>query len=76
MADQKQYDKVFGKSTKLCEGSIMWLGQANHLAVKAIPTGSLALDWATGVGASRAGRISEMYGLESSGKSTYASTYC
>ncbi len=71
MADQKQYEKVFVEIDKAYgEGSIMWLGQASHLAVKAIPTGSLALDWATGVGGVPRGRITEAYGLESSGKST------
>ena len=45
MADQKQYEKVFVEIDKAYgEGSIMWLGQASHLAVKSIPTGSLALD--------------------------------
>jgi len=52
------------------EGSIMRLGQATHLHVEAIPTGSLALDLALGVGGVPRGRVTEIYGPEGSGKTT------
>jgi recombination protein RecA len=52
------------------EGSIMRLGQAGHLQVEAIPTGSLALDIALGVGGVPRGRVTEIYGPEGSGKTT------
>jgi len=52
------------------EGSIMRLGEAKHLNVAAIPTGSLALDIALGVGGIPRGRIAEVFGPESSGKTT------
>jgi recombination protein RecA len=52
------------------EGSIMRLGQASHLHVESIPTGSLALDIALGVGGVPRGRVTEIYGPEGSGKTT------
>jgi recombination protein RecA len=52
------------------EGAIMRLGQATHLHVEAIPTGSLSLDLALGVGGVPRGRVSEIYGPEGSGKTT------
>ena len=52
------------------EGAIMKLGQATHLNVEVIPTGSLALDIALGVGGIPRGRVSEIFGPESSGKTT------
>ncbi len=52
------------------EGAIMRLGQAKHLAVEAIPTGSLSLDIALGVGGIPRARITEIYGPEASGKTT------
>jgi recombination protein RecA len=52
------------------EGSIMRLGQASHLHVEAIPTGSLAVDLALGVGGVPRGRVTEIYGPEGSGKTT------
>jgi recombination protein RecA len=52
------------------EGSIMRLGQASHLQIEAIPTGSLALDVALGVGGVPRGRVTEVYGPEGSGKTT------
>ena len=52
------------------EGSIMKLGQAKHLAVDVIPTGSLSLDIALGVGGIPKARITEIYGPEASGKTT------
>ena len=52
------------------DGVIMKLGEANRLDVEAIPTGSLSLDIALGVGGIPRGRIIEIYGPESSGKTT------
>jgi len=52
------------------EGAIMRLGEAHHMVVEAIPTGSLSLDIALGVGGIPRGRITEIYGPESSGKTT------
>jgi recombination protein RecA len=52
------------------DGSIMKLGEAQHLQVESIPTGSLAVDIALGVGGVPKGRIIEIYGPESSGKTT------
>ena len=52
------------------EGAIMRLGEANHLQVEAIPTGALSLDIALGVGGVPRGRVVEIYGPESSGKTT------
>ncbi|MDF1520938.1 MAG: recombinase RecA [Brevefilum sp.] len=52
------------------EGAIMRLGQAKHLAVDVISTGSLSLDIALGVGGIPKARISEIYGPEASGKTT------
>src|SRR5437763_6287358 len=57
-------EKQFGK------GAIMRLGQSTKLNVDAIPTGSCALDLALGVGGVPRGRITEIYGPESSGKTT------
>ena len=54
------------------EGSIMKLGEARKVDVDAIPTGSISLDIALGVGGMPRGRIIEIYGPESSGKSTLA----
>jgi recombination protein RecA len=54
------------------EGSIMKLGEAKQVNVDAIPTGSISLDLALGVGGFPKGRIIEIFGLESSGKSTLA----
>jgi recombination protein RecA len=52
------------------EGSIMRLGEAHGMVVDAIPTGALSLDLALGVGGIPRGRIAEIYGPESSGKTT------
>ncbi len=52
------------------EGSIMRLGDAQHLQVESIPTGSISLDIALGVGGVPRGRVIEIYGPESSGKTT------
>ncbi len=55
---------------KFGDGAIMRLGEATHLEVESIPTGSLALDLALGIGGVPRGRITEIYGPESSGKTT------
>jgi recombination protein RecA len=52
------------------EGTIMRLGDAQHLRVNIVPTGSLAVDLALGIGGLPRGRITEIYGPESSGKTT------
>ena len=61
-----QIEKTYGK------GAIMRLGQNSALNVEAISTGSIALDIATGIGGLPKGRIVEIYGPESSGKTTLA----
>jgi recombination protein RecA len=61
-----QIDRNFGK------GSIMRLGQEGRAPVEVIPTGSIALDVALGIGGLPRGRIVEVYGPESSGKTTVA----
>jgi recombination protein RecA len=64
-------DKALGDIIKRYgEGSIMRLGEAHQLAVEIIPTGSLSLDIALGVGGIPRGRITEIFGPESSGKTT------
>src|ERR1051326_3386588 len=57
---------------KYGDGSIMKLGDARHVDVDVIPTGSVSLDIALGVGGIPRGRIIEVYGPESSGKTTLA----
>jgi len=57
-------------SKKYGDGVVMKLGEASQLNVEAIPTGSLSLDIALGVGGLPRGRIVEVYGPESSGKTT------
>jgi recombination protein RecA len=52
------------------DGAVMRLGEASHLVVEAIPTGSLSLDLALGVGGIPRGRVTEVFGPESSGKTT------
>ena len=52
------------------DGAIMRLGDAHHLQIEAIPTGSLSLDINLGVGGLPRGRVVEIYGPESSGKTT------
>ena len=61
-----QIEKQFGK------GSIMKLGEFNAMNVESIPTGALSLDIALGIGGVPRGRIIEVYGPESSGKTTLA----
>ena len=61
-----QIDKQFGK------GSVMRLGDDTRAPIEAIPTGSVALDVALGIGGLPRGRVVEIYGPESSGKTTVA----
>jgi len=66
-------DKALGDLTKRYgEGTVMRLGEAHHLTVEVIPTGSLSLDIALGVGGIPRGRVTEIFGPESSGKTTIA----
>ena len=68
---QVALDKALSDITKRYgDGSIMRLGEAHQLLVEAIPTGALSLDIALGVGGIPKGRITEVYGPESSGKTT------
>ena len=62
----KQIEKDFG------EGAIMKLGENQHMAIQAVHTGSLSLDMALGIGGVPRGRIIEIFGPESSGKTTVA----
>jgi recombination protein RecA len=61
-----QIEKQFGK------GAIMRLGERPNVGIEAIPTGALALDLALGIGGLPRGRVVEIFGPESSGKSTLA----
>jgi recombination protein RecA len=61
-----QIEKQFGK------GSIMRMGDTTHMSIGSIPTGALSLDLALGIGGLPRGRVVEVYGPESSGKSTLA----
>ena len=61
-----QIEKQFGK------GSIMRLGEQGPVGIEAVSTGALALDLALGIGGLPRGRVVEIYGPESSGKSTLA----
>jgi recombination protein RecA len=64
-------DKALGDITKRYgEGAIMRMGEAQHMQVDSIATGSLSLDLALGIGGIPRGRITEIYGPESSGKTT------
>ena len=62
----KQVERDFGA------GSIMRLGENSHMSVQAVPTGSLSLDMALGIGGVPRGRITDLFGPESSGKTTVA----
>jgi len=59
-------EKQFGK------GAVMKMGEKGSMAIESIPTGALALDLALGIGGLPRGRVTEIYGPESSGKSTLA----
>ena len=61
-----QIERQFGK------GSVMKMGEKAHEPIEVIPTGSIALDVALGIGGLPRGRIIEIYGPESSGKTTVA----
>src|SRR5437879_13693725 len=61
-----QIDKQYGK------GSVMRLGAEGRAPIEVIPTGSIALDIALGIGGLPRGRVVEIYGPESSGKTTLA----
>lgn len=61
-----QIEKQFGK------GAIMKLGEKSHIDVSVIPTGAISLDIALGVGGIPRGRVTEIFGQESSGKTTLA----
>ncbi len=65
-AAMSQIDKHFGK------GSVMRMGEKTHMDIESVPTGALALDLALGIGGLPRGRIVEIFGPESSGKSTLA----
>ena len=74
MADegrQKVLDQAVAQiKRRFGDGALMRLGDATHLNVETIPTGSLSLDVALGVGGVPRGRITEVYGPEGSGKTT------
>jgi recombination protein RecA len=81
MAKAKAAPKAKGSSiedtikeikTKFGEESIMKLGETPRVDINAIPTGSIGLDWALGIGGLPRGRIVEIFGPESSGKTTLA----
>ncbi len=66
-------ESVISRIERECgKGSIMRLGENTHMNVSAVSTGSLSLDFALGVGGIPRGRITEIYGPESSGKTTIA----
>ena len=79
MADREKAEKlsnveaaIKGIQAKYGEGAIMKLGEARRVDVDVIPTGSLSLDMALGVGGVPRGRVIEIFGPESSGKTTLA----
>src|SRR6266481_3436285 len=67
-------DTLKSIQTKFGEGSIMKFGDSPKVDVNVIPTGSIGLDLALGIGGIPRGRIVEIYGPESSGKTTLALT--
>ena len=75
--DKKQQDEILNQilsdiEKQLCKGAIMKLGSESHMEVDAVSSGSISLDIALGVGGYPKGRIIEIYGPESSGKTTFA----
>jgi recombination protein RecA len=72
-ASNKEMDELLSSlQDKFGEGSIMKLGDMTHVNVAVVPTGSFSLDLALGVGGLPRGRITEIFGPESSGKTTLA----
>lgn len=68
--DRALENTIASLTKRFGEGAIMRLGDAQHLQVDAIPTGALPLDIALGIGGVPKGRVIEIYGPESSGKTT------
>ncbi|MBT95211.1 MAG: recombinase RecA [Acidimicrobiaceae bacterium] len=73
MENEKALDLALGQITKqFGEGAVMKMGEKSTMKIESVPTGALALDLALGVGGLPRGRVTEIYGPESSGKSTLA----
>ena len=73
MERDKALEMALGQITKAHgEGSIMKMGEKTTMGIESIPTGAMSLDIALGVGGLPRGRVTEIYGPESSGKSTLA----
>ena len=73
MDNEKALDLALGQITKqFGEGAVMKMGEKAAMNIESVPTGALALDLALGVGGLPRGRVTEIYGPESSGKSTLA----
>ena len=73
MDRQKNLDMALGQIEKqFGKGSVMKMGEKGTMAIEAISTGALSLDLALGIGGLPRGRVTEIYGPESSGKSTLA----
>ena len=73
MENEKALDLALGQFTKqFGEGAVMKMGEKTTMQIESVPTGALALDLALGVGGLPRGRVTEIYGPESSGKSTLA----
>lgn len=71
-ADRKNLDlAISGINKQFGNGSIMRLGEATKMEIDVISTGSIAIDLATGIGGLPRGRVCEIYGPESSGKTTF-----
>ena len=75
--DKKQQDEILTQvlsdiEKQFGKGAIMKLGSESHMEVDAVSSGSISLDIALGIGGSPKGRITEIYGPESSGKTTFA----
>ncbi len=68
--DRTLENTIASLTKRFGEGTIMRMGDAHHLQIDAIPTGALPLDIALGIGGIPKGRVIEIYGPESSGKTT------